>query len=63
MSNEDTSRSMGDSDSQTVWSVLRLDDNGVEFVMASKLTRPEADALAKKYEARGHKQTYWISKK
>lgn len=43
------------------WQLLRLDDNGNRFVMRSGLTREEAEALARDYQARGHKQTYWAA--
>lgn len=41
------------------WCLLRLDDNGNRFVMRSGLSREQAEALARDYQARGHKQTYW----
>ncbi|MFZ5961226.1 hypothetical protein ACOXVJ_27330 [Pseudomonas knackmussii] len=41
------------------WCLVRLDDNGNRFVMRRGLTREEAEALARDYQARGHKQTYW----
>lgn len=41
------------------WCLLRLDDNGNRFVMRRGLTQEEAEALARDYQARGHKQTYW----
>ncbi|MNO66928.1 hypothetical protein D3C76_577280 [compost metagenome] len=41
------------------WCLLRLDDNGNEFVMRRNLNRAEAEALAREYQARGHKQMYW----
>ncbi|MFV3367330.1 hypothetical protein ACNFH5_04025 [Pseudomonas sp. NY15435] len=44
---------------QRDWCLLRLDDNGNRFVMRRQLTRAEAEALARDYQARGHKQTYW----
>jgi hypothetical protein len=40
--------------------VMRQDDNGNEFLVSSVSSRCEADALAREYEARGHKQTYWV---
>ncbi|MFG2696977.1 SPOR domain-containing protein [Kitasatospora sp. NPDC048407] len=40
--------------------VMRQDDNGNRFLLARGLTRPAAEALAAEYEARGHKQLYWI---
>lgn len=41
------------------WCLVRLDDNGNRFVMRRGLTQEEAEALARDYQARGHKQTYW----
>ncbi len=42
------------------WCLLRLDDNGNEFVVRDNLTRPEVEALLREFEARGHKQSYWL---
>jgi len=41
------------------WCVKRLDDNGNQFVLRAGLSREEAERLARDYQARGHKQTYW----
>ncbi len=38
-----------------------VDDNGNAFVMRRDLTRDEACALVKDYQARGHRQLYWAS--
>lgn len=43
-----------------MWSVLRIDDNGNRFVVASFSTRVDAEAEARRYEARGHKQVYFV---
>ncbi|MFD8594614.1 hypothetical protein ACFV1L_06405 [Kitasatospora sp. NPDC059646] len=40
--------------------VMRQDDNGNRFPVARGLTRPAAEAMAAEFEARGHKQLYWI---
>lgn len=40
--------------------VMRQDDNGNRFLLARGLSRAEAEALAAEYEARGHKQLYWV---
>lgn len=40
--------------------VMRQDDNGNRFQVADRLGRAEADALAAQFEARGHKQLYWV---
>lgn len=42
------------------WCLVRLDDNGNEFVVRTGLTRAAAEALAREFEARGHKQSYWV---
>jgi len=39
--------------------VLRLDDNGNTFRVARFATKEAADAVAKRFEDLGHKQTYW----
>ncbi|WP_104818138.1 hypothetical protein [Kitasatospora sp. MMS16-BH015] len=44
----------------TTYRVMRQDDNGNRFLLAKGLTRPAAEALAAEYEARGHKQLYWV---
>ena len=41
--------------------VLRRDDNGGTFEVARFTSRCEAAAAASRFEARGHKQTYWVS--
>ena len=41
------------------WCVLRLDDNGNRFLVRAGLPRAEAEALAREFAARGHKQSYW----
>lgn len=43
------------------WSLWRQDDNGNRFLMSSALTRAEAERLAAAFEARAHKQIYWIA--
>lgn len=40
--------------------MMRQDDNGNRFVVAKGLGRAEAEELAGEFEARGHKQLYWI---
>ncbi|PJN22646.1 hypothetical protein [Kitasatospora sp. CB02891] len=42
--------------------VMRQDDNGNRFLLARGLTRPAAEALAAEFEARGHKQLYWVER-
>lgn len=45
------------------WCLLRLDDNGNEFVVSCGHTRGEALSLAHAYQARGHKQLYWAQQR
>lgn len=40
--------------------VMRQDDNGNRFLVARDLDRAEARRLAAEFEARGHKQMYWV---
>ncbi|MER6302268.1 hypothetical protein ABT247_22285 [Kitasatospora sp. NPDC001539] len=40
--------------------VMRQDDNGNRFPVAGGLDRTEAQRLAAEFEARGHKQLYWV---
>lgn len=42
------------------WCVMRQDDNGNRFVVASTLTEGEARLLSASYEQRAHKQMYWV---
>jgi hypothetical protein len=42
------------------WCLVRLDDNGNQYVVRTGLTRAAAEALARQFEARGHKQSYWV---
>ena len=45
------------------WTVMRRDDNGSSFEVATYGTRCEADIVADTFEARGHKQTYWVAER
>jgi hypothetical protein len=51
---------MPDRQPPQLWCLVRLDDNGNEFVVRDGLDRDAAEALARTFEARGHKQSYWI---
>ncbi|TWE19295.1 hypothetical protein FB465_4411 [Kitasatospora atroaurantiaca] len=42
--------------------VMRQDDNGNRYLVAKGLSRQEAEALAAEFEARGHKQMYWVER-
>ena len=41
--------------------VMRTDDNGNDFELKRVTNHCEAVALVRDFEARGHKQTYWIA--
>ena len=41
------------------WAVWRRDDNGNVFLVQDQLTEQEALRLAREFEAKGHKQSYW----
>jgi hypothetical protein len=43
------------------WKVWRQDDNGNQYEVSRHGTREEAVSVATAMEARGHKQTYWVS--
>ena len=51
---------MPDRQPPQLWCLVRLDDNGNEFVVRDGLDRASAETLARTFEARGHKQSYWI---
>ena len=44
------------------FSVWRLDDNNNEFLVRDRLTEHEAQALVREYEAKGHRQAYWVKR-
>jgi hypothetical protein len=41
------------------WRVMRLDDNGNTFIVATKLEEGAARERVDELQRRGHKQTYW----
>lgn len=43
------------------WSVWRIDDNGNVFLVRAELSESAARQLAAEFEARGHKQMYWVT--
>jgi hypothetical protein len=45
---------------EELWAVHRQDDNGNHFVVETGLSRAEAERLVEMYEARSHKQLYWV---
>ena len=42
------------------WILFRQDDNGNRYEMARFDSREAAEAQARRYEARGHKQLYFV---
>ncbi|MFB7475300.1 SPOR domain-containing protein [Kitasatospora sp. NPDC056184] len=40
--------------------VMRQDDNGNRFRVVGGIGREAAERLAAEFEARGHKQLYWV---
>jgi hypothetical protein len=46
----------------TTWVVWRQDDNGNRAVVSRHASRDEAEQVARTFEARGHKQIYWVKK-
>ena len=46
----------------TSWSVWRTDDTGNTFLVRDELTHKEALRLVAEFEARGHKQTYFVER-
>ena len=45
-----------------MWRVLRLDDNGNTYEVASAATEVEAREIARTFELRGHKQMYFVER-
>ncbi len=43
------------------WTVWRQDDNGIRMAISSGHSRSEATHLCAEFEARSHKQLYWIA--
>jgi hypothetical protein len=48
-------------DGETRWSVWRQDDHGHRFEVARELSAADAERELQRFEASGHKQTYWIA--
>ncbi len=46
-----------------MWELWRQDDPGNVFLMATFRTEEEANAECARYEAKGHHQHYWVSRK
>lgn len=45
------------------FAVMRADDNGNEVEVTRAATREEAERIARDYEARGHRQIYWVEER
>jgi hypothetical protein len=43
--------------------VMRADDNGNEVEVTRAATREEAERITREYEARGHRQIYWVEER
>src|SRR5690242_21200900 len=50
----------GQSVQEPAWVLWRQDDNGNRFEVGRFSLREQADRAAAEYEARRHKQTYWV---
>lgn len=52
---------MNNNDASTgEWQVWRQDDHGNRALVAEKLTREVAEQMVMEFEAKGHKQLYWL---
>ena len=60
---EENDTAGGDGFVRRDFSVWRLDDNSNEFLVRDGLTEDEALRLVREYEARGHKQAYWVRRR
>jgi hypothetical protein len=45
------------------WCVVRLDDNGNEFMVSDGHSFDDAASIAQRFEDKGHKQSYWVRRK
>ena len=50
-----------DATSHDRWSVWRQDDNGQRFRISSGHARADAERACAEFEAKGHKQLYWVT--
>ena len=50
------------SDEASGWELWRQDDNGNRFLIGRFGTAEAADAEQRRFEALGHKQTYWVQR-
>lgn len=45
---------------EQAWVLMRQDDNGNTFVVCRHASAAEGEDARRAYEARGHKQRYWV---
>jgi hypothetical protein len=48
-------------ESLRAFQVWRIDDNGNVFAVGEPTSERDARCLVQQYEARGHKQMYWVA--
>jgi hypothetical protein len=48
-------------DDASGWELWRQDDNGNRFLIGRFATAEAAEAEQRRFEALGHKQTYWVA--
>ncbi|MFD7442987.1 SPOR domain-containing protein [Streptomyces sp. NPDC059909] len=53
---------MNDSGAVLPWLVIRQDDNGNRYRVGRYATEDEAQKIADRLDARGHKQLYWVER-
>ena len=53
---------MDTKDKKCEWRVVRQDTHGNEFDMEEGLSEDKAKSIAAEFNAKGHKQTYWVQK-
>lgn len=65
MSTQDSEQQVGDHDSgpaQRAWCVWRVDTHGNRAMMRRCDSQQEAEDVAATFEAKGHKQGYWVER-
>jgi cell division protein FtsN len=48
--------------SDLIWALIRQDDNGNRYRVGQYRTREEAESVAGRFEAKGHKQLYLVER-
>jgi hypothetical protein len=56
-----TSPNHSEKNNHTLYSVWRQDEHGSTYCIVQSLVKEEAERLCQEYEARAHKQTYWVA--